>query len=244
MRINGAFDGRFHNRTTFNAQSGARQMNERAIFSGFRRPWWLGLTASLVIGLGGAVCAAQPVTPAADDIATGAQLAAKHCAACHGATGQGATIDFASLAGQNELYLAKQLREFASGERDSSVMDAKASILSECSIRAVSRYYQSQVPRVTPSKDPMLSNAGQFVYERGNPYAGLPACVSCHGTGGRGNAELPRLAGQNPRYMERQLKNYVSRTRAGENAAVMTMVASRMTEMEMKAVVEYLGSMK
>lgn len=205
---------------------------------------WRCWAPALALGLSASAWAAQPVKPAGDDLETGAKLAAKHCAACHGATGQGSTIDFASLAGQNELYIAKQLREFASGARDSSVMDSKAAILSECSIRAVAKFYQSQEPKVTPSKDPVLANAGQFVYERGNPYTGLPACVSCHGTGGRGNAELPRIAGQNPRYMERQLKNYASRNRAGENAAVMTLVASRMTEMEMKAVVEYLGAMK
>lgn len=44
--------------------------------------------------------------------------------------------------------------------------------------------------------------------------------------------------------MERQLKNYVSRPRAGDSAAVMTMVATRMTDLEMKAVVGYLGVMK
>jgi len=205
---------------------------------------WRGLLTLWTLGLATAVGAQTPVTPVADDIATGAQLAAKYCAACHGATGQGSTAEFASLAGQNEQYLAKQLRDFASGVRDSSVMDAKAAVLSECSIRAVSKYYQSQVPSVTPTKDGLLASAGQFIYERGNPYAGLPSCVSCHGTGARGNAELPRLAGQNPRYAERQLKAFAARTREGENAAVMTLVASRMTELEMKAVVEYLGAMK
>lgn len=196
---------------------------------------------------GWAVCsaawAAGPVPSAADDIATGAQLAAKHCASCHGATGQGASTDFPNLAGQNEKYLAKQLRDFASGQRDSTVMDMKAAVLSECSIRAVSRYYQSQTPKVAPAKDPMLANAGAFVYERGNPYTGLPACVSCHGTGGRGNAELPRLAGQNPLYIERQLKKFVDRSRVDESA-VMNVIASRMSEIEMKSVVEYLGAMK
>lgn len=213
----------------------------------------LALGLSLGLGLAGgaaaqalsaSVAAGAGVTPAADDIATGAQLAAKHCAACHGATGQGSTAEFASLAGQNEQYIAKQLREFASGARDSSVMDSKAAILSECSIRAVAKFYQSQTPKTTPAKDTLLANAGQFVYERGNPYAGLPACVSCHGTGARGNAELPRLAGQNPRYIERQLKAFAARTREGDSAAVMTLVATRMTELEMKAVVEYLGAMK
>jgi cbb3-type cytochrome c oxidase subunit III len=203
------------------------------------------LTAAWITGL--AACsmawAADPLPAVGDDIATGAQLAAKHCAACHGANGQGATTDFPSLAGQNEKYIAKQLRDFASGQRDSTVMDMKAAVLSECSIRAVSRFYQSQQPQVKPAKDPMLANAGAFVYERGNPYTGLPACVSCHGTGGRGNAELPRLAGQHPLYIERQLKKFVDRSRVDESA-VMNVIASRMSEMEMKAVVEYLGALK
>lgn len=205
---------------------------------------WRGLLTVWALGLAGAAWAQTPVVPAGDDIATGARLAAKHCAACHGPTGQGATADFASLAGQNAEYMARQLRDFASGVRDSTVMDTKAAVLSECSIRAVSNFYQSQAPKVTPAKDALLAAAGQFVYERGNPYAGLPSCVSCHGTGARGNAELPRLAGQNPRYAERQLKAFAARTREGDNAAVMTLVASRMTELEMKAVVEYLGAMK
>jgi cytochrome c553 len=204
------------------------------------RSWAAGVLAACCWG--GTVWAAD-VAPAGDDIATGAKLAAKHCAACHGADGQGVASDFPNLAGQNEKYLAKQLRDFASGVRDSTVMDAKAAVLSECSIRAVSRYYQSQKPVVSPAKDPMLAGAGAFVYERGNPYTGLPACVSCHGTGGRGNAELPRLAGQHPVYIERQLKKFVDRSRADDNA-VMNVIASRMSEMEMKAVVEYLGALK
>lgn len=196
-----------------------------------------------LLGLSGWSQAAGPVVPVADDIATGAKLAAEHCAACHGANGQGATPDFPSLAGQNERYLAKQLRDFASGVRDSTVMDSKAAVLSECSIRALSKYYQSQQPKVTPASDVMLANAGAFVYERGNPYSGLPACVSCHGTGGRGNVELPRLAGQSPRYIERQLRLFSERARANDGA-IMTMVASRLSELELKAVSEYLGSMK
>lgn len=187
---------------------------------------------------------AQPVpAPAGDDMATGARLAAEHCAACHGVTGQGVSPEFPNLAGQNEKYLAKQLRDFASGVRDSTVMDTKAAVLSECSVRALAKYYQAQKPKVTPAPDPLLANAGAFVYERGNPYSGLPGCVACHGTGARGNAELPRLAGQSPRYLERQLRSFADKSRANDRA-IMTTIANLMSEMEMKAVVEYLGAMK
>ena len=62
---------------------------------------------------------------------------------------------------------------------------------------------------------------------------------TCHGTGGRGNDELPRLTGL---YIERQLKKCVDRSHAADNA-VMNVTASRMDETEMKAVVEYLGAL-
>jgi cytochrome c553 len=217
-----------------NQQVSAPRRRVRAVVAGL----WVALWAS-----GGGAWAAGPVPSVADDVATGAKLAAQHCASCHGTTGQGTTPDFPNLAGQNEKYLAKQLRDFASGRRESTVMEMKAAVLSECSIRAVSRYYQSQAPQVQPAKDPMLASAGAFVYERGNPYTGLPGCVSCHGTGARGHAELPRLAGQNPLYLERQLKKFVDRSREDESA-VMNVMAARMSEIEMKSVVEYLGAMQ
>jgi cytochrome c553 len=200
----------------------------------------LGLTC-----LSALIVSAQNVNPtaASDDIATGEKLAAQHCAPCHGANGQGATADFPSLAGQNEKYIIKQLRDFASGVRDSAVMDSKAAVLSECSIRALAKFYQSQKPKVKPTTDAGLAAVGAFIYDRGNPYSGLPACVSCHGTGARGRAELPRLAGQSPLYIERQLRLFVDKNRANDGA-VMSMIASRMSELEMKAVAEHLGAMK
>lgn len=215
-------------------------------FEGSGANWRLG--AKWALGVAGLLLSAgalaqQAIVPAGDDLETGAKLAAKHCAACHGLNGQGVSPEFPSLAGQNEKYLAKQLRDFATGVRDSSVMDMKAAVLSECSIRAVSKYYQSQKPAVTPPSDAMLAGAGSFVYQRGNPYSGLPGCVACHGTGGRGNAELPRIAGQNKPYLERQLRRFASSDRVNDGS-VMHMVASRLSEMELKAVVEHLGGMQ
>jgi cytochrome c553 len=122
-------------------------------------------------------------------------------------------------------------------------MDSKAAILSECSIRAVAKFYQSQAPQVKPVSDAGLASVGAFIYDRGNPYTGVPACVSCHGTGARGRAELPRLAGQSPQYIERQLHHFSDKSRANDGA-VMSMVASRMSELEIKAVAQHLGAMK
>ncbi len=82
---------------------------------------------------------------------------------------------------------------------------------------------------------------GQYIYERGNLYSGVAACMSCHGTHGRGAATLPRLAGQHPGYLERQLKQFHAGQRGND---AMSGFAGRMTELEIKAVSEYLGALK
>lgn len=241
MRINGTLLNEFDNDRCSGNQRGKVMAQQT---KGWRaRGVSVVCTGLLGLALTGGSLAQNMVPGAGDDIATGARLAAEHCAACHGVTGQGVSPEFPNLAGQNEKYLAKQLRDFASGVRDSTVMDTKAAVLSECSVRALAKYYQSQKPKVTPAPDPMLANAGAFVYERGNPYSGLPGCVACHGTGARGNAELPRLAGQSPRYLERQLRSFADKSRANDNS-IMATIANLLSEMEMKAVVEYLGAMK
>lgn len=211
-----------------------------------KKAWRAGRASALaLVCLSVSVVSAQNNNPtsAVDDAAAGATLAAEQCASCHGANGQGVTADFPSLAGQNEKYIIKQLRDFASGARKSAVMDSKAAVLNERSIRQLAAFYQSQKPQVKPTIDPALAAVGAFIYDRGNPYSGLPACVSCHGTGGRGRAELPRLAGQSSLYIERQLHLFAEKGRAND-AVVMNMIAGRMSELEMKAVAEHLGAMK
>jgi len=182
-------------------------------------------------------------TASAETMAQGAALAQAHCATCHGAAGQSASPGFPRLAGQNERYLVKQLRDFATGARTSSVMKDKASVLNEAGIQALALHYSRQSAASTPSDDAQLVAVGQFIYERGNIYSGLPACLSCHGTQARGTAELPRLAGQHPRYLEQQLQQFSQRQRRNDSA-IMNVIASRLSELESRAVTEYLGSLK
>lgn len=176
-------------------------------------------------------------------LAQGAALAQAHCATCHGQGGQSAAPNFPRLAGQNQNYLTKQLRDFASGVRTSSVMKDKAAVLNEAGIQALALHYSRQKAASTPSDDSLLAGVGQYIYERGNLYAGLPACLSCHGTQARGTAELPRLAGQHPRYLEQQLKAFSGHQRRNDGA-VMNVIAARLSELERRAVSEYLASLQ
>jgi hypothetical protein len=60
---------------------------------------------------------------------------------------------------------------------------------------------------------------------------------------GHGSETLPRLAGQHAQYTENQLKQFNKRERTNDNA-VMHGIASKLTELELKAVAAYLSGLK
>lgn len=79
---------------------------------------------------------------AAGDAAKGKAKTAT-CVACHGANGISAIPMYPNLAGQKEMYLAKQLKDFRSGSRKDPVMQPMAAGLSDDDIANLSAYYAS-----------------------------------------------------------------------------------------------------
>lgn len=78
----------------------------------------------------------------AGDIAAGKSKTGM-CAACHGAMGISAVPMYPNLAGQKEAYIAKQLKDFKSGNRKDPVMAPMAMGLSDADIENVAAYYAS-----------------------------------------------------------------------------------------------------
>lgn len=78
----------------------------------------------------------------AADVAAGKAKAAM-CSACHGAAGISAVPMYPNLAGQKEMYIAKQLKDFKSGMRKDPVMAPMAMGLSDEDIANIAAYYAS-----------------------------------------------------------------------------------------------------
>lgn len=78
----------------------------------------------------------------AGDAAAGKAKAAI-CAACHGATGISTVPLYPNLAGQKDLYLVKQLKDFKTGTRKDPVMAAMVMPLSDADIDNLAAYYSS-----------------------------------------------------------------------------------------------------
>ena len=197
------------------------------------------LLASGVIAqlLSGQVFAAEKL-----DLARAEEIVSGRCFLCHGLQGESASPIFPRLAGQHSEYIAKQLGEFKSGKRKSETMKPQAEELTPDEMKALGAFFEAKKTSARPVRDAELVAVGKFVFSRGNQFSGLPACASCHGPKGLGTPQLPRLAGQHPRYTEDQLKQFNSRERNNDNA-VMHTVASKLTELERNAVAEYIATL-
>jgi cytochrome c553 len=171
------------------------------------------------------------------DIITG------RCALCHGPDGESASAVYPRLAAQHPDYLQKQLRDFRDGRRVSGPMSEMAKDLKDDDIAALAAFFASKKAGGRQPGDVDLANVGKYIFNRGNGYSGVAACASCHGATGYGTEKLPRLAGQHPAYIETQLKEFNKRTRTNDNA-IMHSIASKLTELEARAVSVYIGGLQ
>jgi cytochrome c553 len=189
-----------------------------------------------------ALCAAALAAPAVAAEQSVAELVNARCATCHGADGQATSPIFPSLAGQNRDYLVKQLQDFKSKKRASDIMAPQVADLTDEKIAGLAAFFASKPARTNRVSDTDLLAVGRYIYTKGNNWSGVPACITCHGDKAYGTTNLPRLAGQSSRYLLTQLKDFNQRTRTNDNEA-MHLVASRLTEMETKAVADYLSQL-
>ena len=164
------------------------------------------------------------------------------CQHCHGLDGEASNVLYPRLAGQNKNYIIKQLRDFRSGKRQGTMNDMAAP-LKDDEIIALATYFSAKPTLNHRVRDKEFAQVGWYIFHRGNEYSGVPACASCHGDRGEGSEQLPRLAGQHKRYVADQLMMFNERERNNDNA-IMHSIASKLTEMEIQAVANYVSGLK
>lgn len=165
----------------------------------------------------------------AADKAAGEQKAA-NCVGCHGSGGKSSNAQFPNLAAQQATYIVAQLKAFKSAERKNPMMEAMAANLSDTDMENLAAYFSS-LPAVSAGGDATLAKTG---HEKSK------ICLSCHGKGAVGNGEIPRLAGQHPDYLSKQLSDFKAGTR--QNGSMQAMAAT-LSEEDVKALTAYFGSL-
>jgi cytochrome c553 len=121
-------------------------------------------------------------------------------------------------------------------------MQGMAAGLTDRDRQDLAAFYASQKTTIGEA-DPELVELGEKIYRSGNAGSGVAPCMGCHGPNGAGNpaADYPALRGQHARYVEMQMHGFAEGTRHNENAIkMMQILASRMTNREIKAVASYI----
>ena len=174
-------------------------------------------------------------------------LAQQVCSNCHGMTGSAVSPNFPNLAGQMAPYLVAQLNGFKSrGRHDPAgfeYMWGLSRSLTEDQIKGLAAYYAAQTLDAQPLEgDRRRLEAGKALFETGVADKGVPACSTCHGPKGEGNATFPRLAGQHADYLVKQLVVF-QRTDERPEGSIMKTVAHELTGQNIQDVAGYLQAL-
>jgi cytochrome c553 len=200
-------------------------------------------TAVLAMAFSASGHAEERVAPARQG---GLEAKLEYCKTCHGLSGQGylGYFPMPRLAGQQPEYIEAQLRAFIERRRTNPIMFNVAHVLSPSMLSALASHFKHLNPKPFGGAPRVSIATGKRIYEEGLPEANVPACSACHGTEGKGQNEIPRLAGQLYEYTVRQLtgwKNERGQGSAVDTSAIMAPTAHNLTRSQVEAVAAYVS---
>jgi cytochrome c553 len=203
------------------------------------------LTAALTAALPISAHAQERMAPARG----GLEAKLEYCKTCHGLSGQGylGYFPMPRLAGQQPEYIEAQLRAFIERRRTNPVMRNVAHVLSPSMITALAMHFRHLNPPPFGGAPRGSIATGKRIYEEGLPESNVPACSACHGTEGKGQNEIPRLAGQVYQYTVGQLSGWKSERGQGtavDTSAIMAPTAHNLTRSQVEAVAAYVSSLQ
>jgi len=198
--------------------------------------------AILIVGFSVSGHAQERMAPAKG----GLESKLEYCKTCHGLSGQGylGYFPMPRLAGQQPEYIEAQLRAFIERRRSNPVMRNVAHVLSPSMVTALAHHFRNLNPPPFGGAPRGSISTGKRIYEEGVPESNVPACSACHGMEGRGQNEIPRLAGQVYEYMVGQLSGWKSERGQGtsvDTSAIMAPTAHNLTRSQVEAVAAYVS---
>jgi cytochrome c553 len=176
----------------------------------------------------------------------GLEAKLEYCKTCHGLSGQGymGYFPMPRLAGQQPEYLEAQLRAFIERRRTNPIMFNVAHVLNPSMMAALAAHFRDLNPRPFGGAPRGSLAIGKKIYEEGLPDSNVPACSACHGTEGKGQNEIPRLAGQLYAYTVGQLTGWRKERGQGtavDTSAIMAPTAHNLTRSQIEAVAAYVS---
>jgi len=155
------------------------------------------------------------------------------CAACHGVTGSPVSDEYPILGGQQFYYLYVQLKDFKSERRSNPIMKEMVADIDKGTMKSLAQYYSKQSwPGTAFQSDPKLRAKGESAISSGQ-------CIQCHLGTFEGNSRVPRLAGQNKKYLTKTMLDFKHKARM--NAPAMLSLMESYDDASIDAVADYLA---
>ncbi|HTP47954.1 MAG TPA: c-type cytochrome [Casimicrobiaceae bacterium] len=161
---------------------------------------------------------------------------AQVCFSCHGPDGNSTVPEYPILAQQSWRYIFIELQDFKAGRRTDSQMSPMAAQLSTDDMMALGFFFAAQKQRPIQFKvDPAKVEAGRKTSD-------TVLCPMCHLGGFIGQNEIPRVAGQWPQYIKKQLEDFKAKRRTND-AGNMTSVAATLSDQDIDNLAQYVGNL-
>ena len=161
---------------------------------------------------------------------------AELCAACHGPNGNSQNPLYPALAGQSWRYVYIQLKDFKEGRRADPLMSPMAAMLERDDMIALGQFFAAQKP--TPNN--FRADADKVA--AGKKISDAVLCPMCHLGGFVGQNEIPKVAGQSPEYVRKQLHDFKERRRTND-AGSMTSIARTLSDADIDSLSHYIGNL-
>ncbi len=161
---------------------------------------------------------------------------AQTCFACHGQDGNSTNPDYPILAGQTWRYIYIELKDYNEGRRSDPQMSPMAANLSRDDMIQLGQFFAAQKPL------PIKFEADGAKVEAGRKVSDAVLCPMCHLGGFVGQNDIPRVAGQWPKYVTKQLADFKARRRTND-AGNMTSVAGTLSDADIENLSHYIGNL-
>jgi cytochrome c553 len=195
-------------------------------------------------GAGGAT-AAKPTTDVVleramaregttEAIGRGATLAL-NCTMCHGSRGMSES-NAPNLAGQYSEVVVKQLHDYKTGHRRSSIMEGLAKVMSARDMDDIGAYYAS-LPKARAAPTTYGEPLPALV-RVGDPLRNIAPCISCHG-GVDQKLGAPWIEGMPKDYLVAQMVAFKNGERRNDSQAQMRNMVRAMTAREIEEVAAF-----
>jgi cytochrome c553 len=165
-----------------------------------------------------------------------ARTKAQVCFACHGPDGNSTVGEYPILAGQSWRYIYIELKDFKEGRRSDEQMSPVAEKLSTEDMMLLGEFFAAQ------KQAPINFPVDAAKVEAGRKVSDAVLCPMCHLGGFVGQNEIPRVAGQWPQYIKKQLSDFKARRRTND-AGNMTSVAATLSDVDIENLSQYIGNL-